>query len=906
MLVFVHGMTGMGKTALVERFLESADKTFAITLSGRCYEHEMVPFKALDSVIDSLSRYLGRLPPLEAAEVLPRDIHALAQLFPVLTRVDVVRTARRRGRKALDPRTLHQQATLALKELLTRIAMRQPLCVFIDDLHWGDVDSARVLAQLMSGRDRPALLLLCTYRSADAEPSACLSTLLELLRGSDQTSVREISVGALPERECVELAEQLLGDGERSQAAAVARESRGSPYLLTQLVEHVRGDRTSSSDIKSGIRVSLEHALSERLGALSTDASAILELVAVSGRPLREQVLAQLAERDINLPAALTELRRAKLVRGIGAAAARAIGIYHESIRDAVLARMDAALIHSWHRRLAAAIERSEPVDVEALIDHLLGSDDFARAGIYAIGAARQAFEALAFNKAAELFEIAVRHHVDDAWRQELLVQQAEALVSAGKSTRAAEVYLQAADRLPEREAIALRLKAGTQLLVAGRIQRGVEVLTPALDELGLRFPEGDRDALLTVAELLPKLRERGFGFVQKTEDELGPERLARLDSFWSLVQATFATNPIIGQVLVLHYLREALDAGEKRRIIVGLCAFFFSIDLAYSTIGGAKPRALQEAEALCRDVDDPRCRAWVALTRGFAFQHEGMLKPASLDFARAEELFHKHCVNVAPELRAARLLYARTLGLMGQLEELGVCDQWIRESLECEDLVSATRLRLIIIPRLLLDGDVEQCERALEVPDELRDEGVGITHLTWLIGGTLLANYRGDHAELEKLATAMRAVGRSPLLAIRVWRSDFAIARTRAFLGARGGASEPDTMLERAERGIAALEELALECHADHVRLLRAALHHQRGESELACAALDAILSDADMGGDGPMILACARLRKGQITGGEAGAALVNEGKQELTLRGVKDPVRFARLYAPGFGDPA
>jgi len=101
-------------------------------------------------------------------------------------------------------------------------------------------------------------------------------------------------------------------------------------------------------------------------------------------------------------------------------------------------------------------------------------------------------------------------------------------------------------------------------------------------------------------------------------------------------------------------------------------------------------------------------------------------------------------------------------------------------------------------------------------------------------------------------------------------------------------------------------LEELALECHADHVRLLRAAVHHQRGETEQACTALDAILSDADMGGEGPMILACARLRKGQMIGGEAGTALVEEGKQELSLRGVKDPVRFARLYAPGFDDPA
>ena len=64
----------------------------------------------------------------------------------------------------------------------------------------------------------------------------------------------------------------------------------------------------------------------------------------------------------------------------------------------------------------------------------------------------------------------------------------------------------------------------------------------------------------------------------------------------------------------------------------------------------------------------------------------------------------------------------------------------------------------------------------------------------------------------------------------------------------------------------------------------------------------LDSILTDADMCGDSRFIRPCAAWRKGELLGGEAGAALIRQAEQELRQRGAKDPVRFARMYSPGF----
>jgi len=854
-------------------------------------------------LVDALSRYLGRLSSQDAAEVLPRDIHALCQLFPVLERVDVVRMAKRRGRLASDPGTLRRQATHALKELFARIAMRQPLVVQIDDLQWGDVDSARILAELASGLERPALLFVFTYRTADKERSPCVAKLRELLHDRLRVQVREVILRELREPESVELASQLLDAGHKSDAPDVARESRGSPYLLTQLIDHLHAERRSSPEIESGIRVSLERALSERLAGLSSDGRRVLELVAVSGRPLRERVVAELAG-NVDLNEALAELRRGKLVRGVGSADARAIGMYHDTLRETVLASMNGEQIRQWHQRLARSAEHDAQLDQEALIDHLLGAEEHGRAALYAIGAARAAMEALAFDKAAELYEIAVRHHEDGDWRRELTVEWAGALVSAGRSSRAAEVYLQAAADAAPGEASALALKGGTQFIASGHLERAAEVLRPPLRELGIELPHSTQDALKQAFDLWPVLRQRGYEFTPRSEAELAPQTRVRLDALWSLVQTTLGSDPELCQVFALRYLLEALDAGERTRIVTGLCANFITVDLAYAAVGGFKPRSLQRAEELCAGIDDPRCQGWLAFARAFAFENQGLLKPASLDYALAEELFRTRCRDVAPELSACRMLFAHVLGMLGQLDDLGLCEQWTREAMDREDAVVAARMRLLLLPRLLAADDVARAQDHAVVARELLGERHGLTALLYFNGRACIALYQHDQEALARVAADVDAAMRSPLLVVRIWRSDHLIVRARLLLAASRSAEQPELLLAKVEKAVEAIGEIGLECHVDHARMLSAAIAARRGHKALAIEALDTILADADMVGDSRILLACARLRRGQLVGGELGAALVQQGERALAAHGVKDPKRFARVYSPGFDD--
>ncbi len=907
-LVLLHGPPGIGKTSLVERFIEKlVDDERAIVLRGRCYERESVPFKAFDNVIDSLSRYLRRLPPVDAARVLPRDIDVLAELFPVLKRVDVVRRTRRPRALPLEPQELRQRAFRAFKEMLSRIADVEPLVLCIDDLQWSDVDSARLLGEVIGGADRPAIMLVCMHRSGDSSRSVGLDAFLGKVDATSDLTVREIAVGVLSAEESLLLARSLLGSETGEEGArTLGFESGGNPQVLTQMVRHVEERRASgkaSPETAKGL-INFERVIEQRLGGLSNDARTLLELLSVAGRPVPEAMLTLVSSFNISLSSALAELRGKKLVRGVAARDSRAVEVYHDTIREAVTASMPHETLVSWHRRLAAALEASGALDLEALTEHLLGASDCERASLYASRAAAQAESCLAFDKAARLYGIAAEHSPDPERRRELLVRWADALVEAGRGVAAATAYADAAKVAPPAEAMELEARAGAELLFAGQLEPGLALLKEPLTSLGVALPDSFHDAITQASYMWREIRARGFGFVERTPAQVEAAELRRLDLLWGVTRGLLSHEVARPLPLVTRFLIDALEIGEPLRIVRGLVLFHTHVDGPFSRLSKlALSGALDVGEALARRIEQSEARALLALSRGLSMYSDGRVEAALPELVTAEDILRNHCRGGAYEMRTSRMALAHAQFVVHREANPVQLREWLREAGERGDPLSEGRLRQLLAVGSLAADDAKGALVLLAQASGGVHARSELSAMTGALSQAAVHLYRGDIEACRGCYDALLPTLSEALGTVPFWRACVLMLLARLGLVISAGVSGQDApRIEQAAKYTRALEALDLPCFMDDVRLLTATVALARRQPAAAKAALEPMVRARVEAGTGSFLHVFAQRAHGQLIGGAEGKDQVARAEELLVRRGVVQPRRFARLILPAF----
>jgi DNA-binding NtrC family response regulator/predicted ATPase/class 3 adenylate cyclase len=442
-VVGIVGEPGVGKSRLVLEFQQGLPAQRVISLEGRClaYGHA-IPYLP---VLDLLKSYFHIEEHDDGQKIRAKLTHKIVTLdqrledtVPYLLSVLAVSESNA-ALQQMDPQIRRRRTFAAIKRLLLRESLNQPLLLLVEDLHWLDSESQAFFADLSESLTTTCVLLLVTHRPE-----------YQHAWGS-KTSYAQLRLDPLGREEAEDLLTGLLGEGAELQGLKelLLAKSGGNPFFLEELVQalvdqgallrHAGGganftlNSTLTPLTEIQLPLTLQEVLTARIDRLPTEEKALLQVMAVIGRDFPFSFLRRLMEQpDEELYRLLSALQIGEFIYERAALPESEYTFKHALTREVTYNTVRAERRTVLHARTARAIEALYGARLEnyygELAHHYHCGGNTLKAVEYLRQAGQQAVERAAYGEAIRQLTIALEllKTLPDSLerrRQELLLQ---------------------------------------------------------------------------------------------------------------------------------------------------------------------------------------------------------------------------------------------------------------------------------------------------------------------------------------------------------------------------------------------------------------------------------------------------------------------------------------------------
>lgn len=423
--VCVPGEPGVGKTTLVQAFLQEVRCTSSARIGrGQCLENrgEVEPYIA---VLEALGRLCREPDGDEVASLLYSRAPTWLAQMPWLASAPALAQLPQRTLGVTRDRMLREFA-----ELVEELASSRPFVLCLDDLHWCD-DSTLSLLELLARRDDPAqLMLIGTYRPAEAtRATQPLEALAQSMKIRGQCCV--VRPTLLSADAVQSMIDRALPGITLNPALVHTLHQRtgGNPLFVLALVDHWKttaavvlqpdGWRAVADfdELGKGVPESLTAMIQQNMNSLSPEEQLLLEAASVAGREFVAGILASglgWSDDDAELRCA-TLARQGTFIRDTGVLERPGGGLsarfrfIHALYREAVYERVPAGRRSRLHRLIGEELETAYGTLADAnaneLARHFRYGGDHRRAIRYFRLAAEQALRRSAHREAVSLLK---------------------------------------------------------------------------------------------------------------------------------------------------------------------------------------------------------------------------------------------------------------------------------------------------------------------------------------------------------------------------------------------------------------------------------------------------------------------------------------------------------------------
>jgi len=362
--LFVTGRSGMGKSRLMREVRQTVQLRGVPFLEVDCFERDLTESGPMANLVLQAARLATSV---GAASLLNDHGPEMVKLVPSL---------------ALDPGVAptpplenadaeRRRVIEAIADFLVGLGRFVPYVAYVNDLQWardGTIDVVSSLLAIRSGSGAGSkFCLLGSYRIDDVV-SRPVARLME--PGPLRPVPRAVELAALRDEDVAGLLRSMLGLVELPEglAARVAESSEGLPFfveeILRDLLEEGRlwvpeGRDRSDARIAEGLRIDAAASFLKRAARVSVDERSVLDILAVSGRPVDSDVLeavSSLAPQTAR--EALQILGEKQMVVAIPGEKER-YNLAHDRMREALYSSLPAPERTSLHLRLGRSLARA-------------------------------------------------------------------------------------------------------------------------------------------------------------------------------------------------------------------------------------------------------------------------------------------------------------------------------------------------------------------------------------------------------------------------------------------------------------------------------------------------------------------------------------------------------------------
>jgi class 3 adenylate cyclase/predicted ATPase len=280
----------------------------------------------------------------------------------------------------MDPQVRRRHTLDAIKRILLRESLNQPVIVIFEDLHWIDQETQALLNLLADSIGTAKILMLVNYRPEYRH------------EWGSRTYYTQLRLDPLGPDSADQLLTALLGAAPELPAVrrAIIERSEGNPFFIEELVQTLFDEgvliRNGTIAIarplaETRLPATVQGVLAARIDRLPPPEKDLLQTLAVIGREFPLGLVRKVAEHPpVELEAMLAHLQSAEFIYEQPALADLEYTFKHALTREVAYGSLLGERRKLLHQRIARAIEQSLPALAEARPELL--AEHFGLAGL--------------------------------------------------------------------------------------------------------------------------------------------------------------------------------------------------------------------------------------------------------------------------------------------------------------------------------------------------------------------------------------------------------------------------------------------------------------------------------------------------------------------------------------------